>query len=99
MTAMLISLEAIPGLGSVDRTEEPEMRKDGYPHPAVSPTSLYPLLAGALAQGAQETVWYMDRPLAGSTEQGPGSAWLLTIAGERCVNPRAVRHHYGISRT
>ena len=43
--------------------------------------------------------WYMDRPLTGSPEQGPGSAWLLTIAGERCVNPRAVRHHYGISRT
>lgn len=33
------------------------------------------------------------------TEQGPGSAWLLPTAGEHCVNPRAVRHHYGISST
>ena len=68
MTPMSNSLETIPGSGSVDRTEEPEMRKDSYPHPAVSPMSLYPLLAGALAQGAQETAWYLDSPLAGSTQ-------------------------------
>ena len=93
MTAMSISLEAIPGSGSADRTEEPEMRKDGSPLPAVSPLSSRPLLAGVLAQGAWGTARHTDRLQAGSAGQGPGSAWLLTAAGERRVSPGAVGHH------
>lgn len=35
----------------------------------------------------------------GRTGPGPGSPCPLTVTGEHRVTPRAIRHHYGISRT